>query len=296
MRRLPPLSALRAFEAAARHGSFKQAAGELSVTPTAISHRIRVLEEYTGIKLFDRQVRHVRLTDAGALLYPVLEKGFDAFEMALAALMRSDARAKVTLSATNAFTAKWLVPRVAAFRAEHPGIDLQLDASDSMVDLASNTVDIAIRYGKGPYPDIDTEPLFADVYAPVVNPMLGVRAYEDLGALPLIHFDWQKSSPDNPTWQKWFTHAERPWEASRAQLRYSDEGHAIQAAVAGQGVALLSVALVEEELAAGHLIQPFGPVVAGYTYHLATRAGRSPTQAVSAVMAWLRRAGREGRQ
>src|SRR6478609_4990995 len=112
MRRLPPLSALRAFEAAARRGSFKLAASELAVTPTAISHQIRSLEEHIGLPVFDRQIRKVVLTEAGAQLYPVLRNGFDAFEAVLERLAPTTRRPQVTISATTAFTAKWLVPRV----------------------------------------------------------------------------------------------------------------------------------------------------------------------------------------
>jgi LysR family transcriptional regulator, glycine cleavage system transcriptional activator len=288
-RRLPPLSSLRAFEAAARHGSFKRAADELAVTPTAISHRIRVLEDHTGLKLFVRQVRQVTLTDAGAQLYPVLRHGFDAIETVLARLTQANRRERVTVSATHAFTAKWLVPRVARFHASHPDIDLHAHASDETVDFDAHGVDIAVRYGNGPYPGLATEVMFADAYAPVVNPMLGVRTIADLQSVPLIHFDWKKVSAANPTWETWFARTGMEWHPSRGQLRYSDEGHAIQAAVAGQGVALLSLALVADEIAAGYLAQPFGPALPGYTYHMAMRADPPPGTAAQAVADWLRR-------
>jgi LysR family glycine cleavage system transcriptional activator len=131
--------------------------------------------------------------------------------------------------------------------------------------------------------------MFADVYAPVVNPILGVRSVADLASVPLIHFDWKKTSAANPTWDAWFAHTGLEWHPARGQLRYSDEGHAIQAAVAGQGVALLSLALVAEEIAAGYLVQPFGPAIPGYTYHLAMRAEPPPGAAALAVADWLRR-------
>lgn len=283
------MSTLRAFEAAARHSSFKQAAAELSVTPTAVSHRIRVLEDHLGVRLFDRQVRQVSLTPAGLQLYPVLQQGFDMFDVAIRRLMSPNDRERVTISATNAFVAKWLVPRVASFRADHPDIDLQLHASDAVVDLASHAFDIAIRYGRGPYPGYRSDVLFADVYVPVINPILQLRASKDMSAYPLIHFDWQKASPDNPTWTKWHAEAGIAQPPMQAGLRYSDESHAIQAAVAGQGVALLSQELVADELTAGRLIQPFGPTIPGYTYHLVTREQDSPGAAVAAVMDWLRR-------
>ena len=288
MRRLPTLSALRAFEAAARLMSFKRAAAELNVTPTAISHQIRSLEEHTGLVLFGRQVRKVVLTEAGAQLYPVLRDGFDAFEATLDRLVQIRKRARVTISATNAFTAKWLVPRVARFHALHPDIDLQLHASDEAVGLTDNGVDIAIRYGRGPYPGLSAEVMFADDFAPVANPLFGALSIEDLSRVPLIHFQWRRNHPLNPTWERWFMVARQPQPPQASQLRFSEEGHAIQAAVAGHGIALVSLALIADELAAGHLVQPFGPAIDGHTYHLALYADRPPSAPVQAVAHWLR--------
>lgn len=288
MRRLPPLSSLRAFEAAARHGSFKQAAAELAVTPTAISHQIRFLEEHTGLTLFERQVRKVALTEAGAQLYPVLRDGFNAFEAALAGLTTGAARQEVTISATSAFTAKWLAPRVARFSERHPGIDLLLHASDATVDVAGAAVDIAIRYGRGPYAGAHAEAMFSDRFAPLASPDLGPLTPADLARTPLIEFRWLNPDPLNPTWEQWHAAAGLPWRRGPGQLRFSDEGHAIQAALAGQGVALLSLALVADDLAAGRLVQPFGPEIAGHTYHLVTSAGRRQEAQVQAALAWLR--------
>lgn len=295
MRRLPPLSALKAFEAAARHGSFKRAADELAVSPTAISHQIRALEAYMGVSLFGRQVRQVKLTDAGAQLFPVLQDGFDGFERVIEQLRHTSRRSRVTLTATSAFTAKWLMPRVAAFHVLHPDIDLHLHASDEAVDMTDRTFDIALRYGQGPYPGLITEAMFTDTFAPVMNPRLGIASIDALGATPLIHFEWKRPSPLNPTWQHWFAQAGMPWNPALGHVRYSDEAHAIQAAVAGQGVALLSLDLVAEELAAGHLVQPFGPMMTGHTYHLATRADAAPSSAVKAVIDWLRGAAQDTR-
>ncbi|WP_407526987.1 transcriptional regulator GcvA [Methylobacterium oryzisoli] len=287
-RRLPPLGALRAFEAAARHGSFKHAAGELAVTPTAVSHQIRGLEEQIGLALFERRVRKVVLTEAGAQLYPVLREGFDAFEAAIQRLTRVRTRVRVTISATSAFTARWLVPRVSGFRARHPDIDLHLSATDEAVDLSAEGVDLAIRYGRGPYPGLLAESLFADRFAPVCNPKLGMVSRDDLGRVPLLHFRWTRKHPLNPTWETWFARAGLPWNAPPGQIGFSDEGHAIQAAIAGQGVALASLALVADDLAAGYLVQPFGPVIDGHTYHLAIDPDRAAHPGVSAAADWLR--------
>lgn len=287
-RRFLPLSALRAFEAAARLGSFKAAAEELAVTPTAVSHQIRGLEQQVGAALFTRQVRRVALTDAGALLYPVLRDGFDAFQAALERLTEARQRPQVVISATNAFTAKWLLPRMGAFRRDLAGIDLQVQASDEIVDLRSTAVDIAVRYGRGPYPGLTVEPLFTDRFAPVANPRLGVRTVEDLARWPLIYFEWRRHHPHNPTWKRWFAEAGLHEESPAGELRFSDEGHAIQAAVAGEGIALVSQALVAQELAAGQLHQPFGPSIDGHTYHVATSAERALSHGARAVLAWLK--------
>jgi len=287
MRRLPPLSALRAFEAAARNGSFKRAADELAVTPTAISHQIRSLEKHTGLTLFERKVRKVVLSEAGEQLYPVLQQGFDAFEAVLRRLSQPTGRTRVTISATSAFTARWLLPRVAGVRELYPDIDLQLQASDEVVDLDACGVDIAIRYGRGPYPGLVAKPMFADEFAPLANPGLGISDPTELSRFPLIHFQWRRKQSANPNWQKWFAKAGLPGPSDPGQLQYSDEGHAIQATIAGQGVALLSLALAADELSAGRLVQPFGPTLEGYTYHLVMSEAREPRNSVSSVADWI---------
>ncbi len=176
MRKLPSLSALRAFEAAARHCSFKQAAGELGVTPTAISHQVRLLEDRIAIQLFQRRTRRVELTAAAQVLYPILRDGFDGFATAIERISALRRRPAVKITATAAFTAKWLLPRVPRFQAAHPHIDLQLHASDDVVDIATAQVDLAIRYGHGPYPGLRAEVMIAERFAPLVNPSLAVRA------------------------------------------------------------------------------------------------------------------------
>jgi len=169
-RRLPPLPALRAFEAAARHLSFKAAAEELAVTPTAISHQVRQLEDGLGVRLFLRRPRRVALTPEGRMLYPVLRDGFDAFEEAIGRLRGQRLKPVVTLSATVAFTARWLVPRVAAFHAANPGLDLKLHASDDPVDLLAGMADAAVRYGRAVPAGLVGDLLFEDRVRAGVQP------------------------------------------------------------------------------------------------------------------------------
>ncbi|PSJ40626.1 LysR substrate-binding domain-containing protein [Allosphingosinicella deserti] len=288
MRRLPPLSALRAFESAARLGSFKKAATELGVTPTAISHQIRSLEEHSGLRLFERRPRRVVLTEDGAQLLPVLERGFDSFEAIFAQLTGNERRARVSISATTAFTAKWLVPRVAGFQRDHPAIDLQLHASERPLDLAAEGIDLAVRYGDGSFAGLETEAMFDDHFVPVASPDLRITGPESLRTVPLIHFAWARAHPADPIWERWFAAAGIASTPPLSQLRFSDESHAIQAAVAGQGLALLSRHLVREDLIAGRLVQPFGPDMPGRTYHLVRDKRRPPSAAIAAVIEWLR--------
>lgn len=290
MRRLPPLAALRAFEAAARHLSFKRAAEELLVTPTAISHQIRLLEETLGLKLFERRNRRVAMTGAAQRLFPVLRDGFDSFAATLDELRRAPRRAAVTVSATRAFTAQCLVPRAARFHAAHPAIDLRLHASDDPVDLRAGTVDLAIRYGAAPYAGLDARTLAADRFAPVAHPSLGLARPADLARHPLIHFEWRHRFPGQPDWPRWLSAAGLDTRTAEGPaLRFTDESHAIQAAVAGQGVALLSLLLVAPQLESGSLVQPFGPSLPGQAYHLLQAPGEAHRSAVSAVADWLLR-------
>lgn len=266
MRRLPPLAALRAFEAAARQMSFKRAAEELGVTPTAISHQIRLLEDALGLKLFHRGVRKVTLTQQGGRLFPVLSEGLDRWEAAIVEL-HHPRRRTITLSATTAFTARWLVPRVDAFREANPELDLRLHASEAIVDLRSGEADAAIRYGCGPFPGVVSEPLTRVSFAPVCSPSLGLMRPEQLAEMPLLHNEWHRLGPETPTWERWCILAGMEGVDCGRGVTFTAENHAIQAAVAGKGVALLSPLLLSAELEQGTLVQPFGPALAGASFH-----------------------------
>lgn len=287
MRRLPPLSALRAFEAAARNRSFKRAAAELGVTPTAISHHIRSLEDHLQVSLFERRARQVTLTHDGARLYPVLREGFDGFARILQQIKADPTPATVTVSATTAFTARWLVPKVARFQLANPTIHLQLHSSDSPTDPNKGDVDIAIRYGRGPYNGYRAEHFFEDEFGVVASPSLGVQRPEDLLRAPIIDFKWTNPHPDHPSWLNWYQISDYPLQVAPALLTFTDESHAIQAVLAGQGVALLSLRLLAEELDLGRLVQPFGPTLRSMSYHLVEATGPERRPEVEAVRRWL---------
>ena len=286
MRRLPPLSQLRAFEAAARHRSFKLAAQELAVTATAISHQIRLLEERLGVPLFERRTRHVVPTAAARSLYPVLREGFDAFAEALAQLTPGRTTA-VTLAVTPAFASQWLLPRLPQLRTQHPDIELRILAGDAVVDLAHGGADVAVRYGGGPYPDHDACVLAHDVFLPVASPNLALRDPAQLARHRLIHFDWHRDNGERPSWPRWLKQAGLDHDDAQRGLRFSEESHAIQAAIAGHGVALLSSTLVQGELERGVLTAPFGPHLPAPTWQLLRyRATRRPAEQ-QAVWEWL---------
>ncbi|OUM02931.1 LysR substrate-binding domain-containing protein [Variovorax sp. JS1663] len=292
-RRLPPLSALRAFEAAAAHSSFQRAAAELSVTPTAISHQVRGLEASLGQPLFHRLTRQLALTPAGLGLFHALREGFDQIEAGVRALRTRAAAETVTLSTNTAFAAKWVLPRLAAFRAACPGIELRLHASDTLVDLVRGDADLAIRSGRGNWPGLATAELMPERYAPMCSPALGLRRARDVSKHRLIHCDWQPNAQAPAVWPRWFEQAglvqpsARTRGAASSGLSFSDETHALLAALAGQGVALLSLTLTEGELASGALLQPFGPVLETGSYFLAAARGREREPAIQAVWAWI---------
>jgi len=286
-RHLPPLAALRAFEAAARHLSFKSAAAELHVTPTAISHHVRLLEDAIGVRLFERRPRRVVMTAEAQVLYPVLRDGFESIESAIDSIRRKRSRTAVTLSGTMAFSAKWLVPRMASFREACPELDLNILASDEPVDLEAGVADLAIRYGTHPASNLISERLFTDCFAPVASPRLELRKPSELRKATLLHFQWRRSDPANPTWPRWLATAHVRGLDASAGIHFSDESHAIQAAIAGQGIALVSLALVADELTAGTLKVPFGPELRGHSYYLVHSDRRPLREPASRVRSWL---------
>ncbi|MBA9854825.1 LysR substrate-binding domain-containing protein [Ralstonia insidiosa] len=301
MRKLPPLSALRAFEATARHLSMKRAADELSVTPTAISHQIRRLEETLGVTLFERQVRALRLSKAGERLYPVLNTGFDAFAQAVDAIRAPEAqpaRQRVTLTAPMGLAARWLVPRLGEFATQHPEVDLRIHASDTVVDLHGGSADLAVRYGESPAASagLVAEHLFDDAYAPVCHPGLNIRSHDDLARVPLIHSEWQRTLPQPIGWPLWARAAGIEHVLKiESGIVLSDDGHAMSAAMAGQGVILANLPLVRDALDAGALVQPFeGPVIRRYAFWAVMPATRLEEGAVRAVWDWLHLAGSRG--
>ncbi len=263
MRRLPPLNSLRAFEAAARLGSMIEAANVLSVTPAAISHQVKTLEDFLGIKLFVRKVRAIELTEQGSVLLPYLNDGFNALAEGCARLVDVETNAPLVLSSSPAFAAKWLMPNLVDFNTQHPDITIRLDGTLSVVDFEKGDVDAALRFGEGPYPNLHADSLAYEDVVPVCSPELQngkfpIREVEDLAKHTLIHIDWFAAPGMQTDWPMWLTLAEVDTiiDGTKGPVVTSDS-LAVEAAVNSAGVALVSEFLVKRELASGRLVKPF---------------------------------------
>lgn len=292
-RRLPPLGALRAFEAAARHLSFAKAALELHVTPAAISHQVKALEEALGLSLFRRLNRAVLLTEPGQRLLPGLSDGFDRMAEAVERLKTVDARGPLTVTVAPGFAAKWLVPRLDRFRTRHPDIEVRIDASPQVIDLAREECDMAIRYGPGRYPGLRVDRLLEEEVFPVCSPELLAGAHPlgqpgDLRWHTLVHSTWSERDDWMPDWRMWLLAADVKDVDWTRGPRYGESNLSIDAAIAGQGVALASDVLADADLAAGRLVKPFALAVSGnFAYFVVSLMAAAERPKVKAFREWL---------
>lgn len=299
MRKLPPLGSLRAFEAAARHMSFKEAANELGVTPTAISHQIRLLEDICGQPLFRRRPRPLALSGAGERLFPVIRNGFDIFATAIESASAGRRRRLLRVTSPNAFASRWLVPRLPNLREMHPKILLEIIGTDAVLDLRAGDADVAIRYARRMPPDLAAQELFRDTFFPICSPELlakngrQIERAADVVHLPLIHFDWMNRDPEAPTWSRWLATArsvdpEIPYADKAWDLSFREELHAIDAVVAGQGIAICSDLVVSRELASGVLVKAHALSLPGYGFYLVSVPNHPQQLNIEAFSAWMR--------
>jgi LysR family glycine cleavage system transcriptional activator len=291
-RPMPPLNALRAFEAIARHLSFAKAADELHVTPAALSHQIRGLEEQLGVALFHRRTRSIELTEAGRLLYPGLHAGFENLRDAVTRLDRAREDRILVVSATFGLTAKWLAPRLWRFLTAHPQVDARIASSMKYADFVNDGVDVAIRLSNGVHPDLHVEKLFEDSVIPVCSPRLveqGLRDLSDLGRFPLIHYDIPMSSPAPPLWAEWLKVAGVEGIDPTRGLRFNIADHALDAAVAGAGVSLSYKLMASDDVHSGRLVIPFGPElsITDRAYYFVCPHGYETRPNVRAFRDWL---------
>lgn len=255
---LPPLTALRAFDAAARNMSFARAAAELNVTPAALSFQIKSLEEHLGQPLFHRLNRSVELTEAGRVLAPGAADGFQTLSAAWRATKRLQDDKTLTVTAGPAFTAKWLAPRLYEFAQANPEIELRFSASLRVMDFDRDEIDVAIRFGYGPDPDLFALPLAHEWLTPVLTPQLAAQypTAEDLRHAPIL-FDTSVDFLRPPCdWETWFRAVGIDFNPTHG-ARFSQADHAVDAALAGVGVVLGRRALVVKDVHEGRLVAPY---------------------------------------
>src|SRR5579864_8903779 len=279
---LPPLGALRAFEAAARHRSFSKAAEELFVTPAAISHQIHALEQDLGVRLFHRLSRSVELTASARVLLPGLSEAFSGIESSVRRLRAHNDTGTLTVTASPSFAAKWLVLRLHRFQERCAEVDVRISATDEVVDLTKGDFDIAIRYGTGHYPGLEVEKLFTNEVFPACSPQLlaagpPLRTPDDLRHHALIHDQAVERDPLVPTWPMWLKAAGVKDLTATAGLSFNNMSLALDAAIAAA------------DIAAGRLVRLFSLALPDqFAYYIVTAPGTLERPKVRAFRNWLR--------
>ncbi|MDB5429965.1 MAG: gcvA [Caulobacter sp.] len=291
-RRLPPLNALRAFEAAARHLNFSRAADELSVTPGAVSQQIQNLEDYVGAALFKRTPKGLLLTDAAQTALPALREAFDRLAEAASLLTAAVDGRRLTLTAAPSFAAKWLVPRLGHFEEKHPQVDVWLSAGMEVVDFATGEVDIAIRYGGGRYPGLEVTRLMSETVIPVAAPSLlegnALLSPDDLSHHILLHDGSPDADDSCPDWAMWLAaRGIRGVDGARGP-RFNQSSLVIEAAANGRGIALAKRALAQADLESGRLVTPFDIATAvDFAYYVVHPKAKGRLPQVKAFVSWL---------
>lgn len=289
--RLPPLTALRAFDAAARHMSFAKAAEELNVTPAALSFQIKSLEDHLGAQVFRRLNRAIELTDEGHALLPGTRDGFAALTAAWRTTRRMTDQNVLTVTAGPAFTALWLAPRLYTFAQAHPEIELRFSAGLNMVDFSRDGVDVAIRFGQGKDPGLYSLALIDEWLTPMLTPKLadGIDTPADLLKLTLLQDEQTTFIKPHVDWAAWFKVAGvdvTPEDIHGPRFNQAD--HAVGAAVAAAGALMGRVSLTEAALRDGRLVMPFDlSLKSGATYRVVCPEGNETRPQVAAFIAWV---------
>jgi LysR family glycine cleavage system transcriptional activator len=295
-RLLPGTRALRTLEAAARHLNFTRAADELGLTPAAVSHQIKEIEDQLGIVLFTRTSRTIRLTEAGAVLFEASTDALDLLGRAVSRaqkMTRGTALLKVTLDAQ--FATKWLMRRVDDFRKQHPAIELRFDISYEVRDFDRDDVDIGIRFGTGKYPGLCADRLFENVIIPVCSPALlragpPLKEPRDLFHHTLAHIEWSRQGVTWPNWGMWMAAAGVDDFDDSRTIVFGNSTDVVQAALDGNAVALADFAMVANDLSEGRLIRPFAlgiKVAPEFAYFLVYPETAANDPRIMAFRDWL---------
>ncbi len=287
---VPTVPALRAFEAAARLGSFTAAAEELDVTQGAVSQHVKALEKYMDRPLFLRLPRGATLTPEGRRAAEAVRDGLERIATALGP---GESERALTISVLPGFAVKWLFPRLIKFDQQHPEIEVSISTSARMMDFAGGEADISIRYGRGGYPGLAVEHLLDDAMFPVCSPRLledgpALRDVDDLEHHVLLHDEIREIDGIQPSWVSWFHHCGLRAPRAVNHRRFGQSNMVIQAAIEGMGVALGRGPLAIDDLSAGHLVRPFGAAVpSGFAYYLVCPRGALDRPKVKVFRDWL---------
>ncbi|MEP5155410.1 transcriptional regulator GcvA [Planktotalea sp.] len=289
MDRLAPFTALRAFEAAARHLSFADAAAELNVTPAALSFQIRSLEDHLGAPVFHRRNRAVDLTEIGTALYPEVAEGLTTLNRAWSSARRRVTASNLTITAGPAFTSKWLAPRMFTFAQANPDLELRFSATLRILDFARDEIDVAIRFGMHETPGQFNDVILQEWVTPVMHPDLAkqIEAPDDLLSLPFIYDESMNFLDDWTGWPTWFN-AMGMDKTAKPGPQFSQADHATDLALSGGGVLLGRASLCEKALEAGNLVAPFKQSIRlPGQYRLTCPMGMEATPAIQRLRDWL---------
>ncbi|MBW4933161.1 LysR family transcriptional regulator [Marinobacter sp. F4206] len=292
LRRVPPLKGLRAFDAVARHLSFTRAAEELSLTTTAVSHRVRNLESWLEVKLFERKSNSIVLTREGEIYLPKIRQAFELIDAAQKDLDQKRARSHVNISTTMSFASNWLLPRLGEFKEKASYIDIHLEATDLRRDLLSGNPDIAVRYGNySPESDDNfiRQKVVDDWSIAVCTPQMAesLKRPEDILEHTCIEYRWNQYSESDPSWAKWLKVAGlTPVSPPRLEI-FNEEHMAIQHALSGRSIALVGRVAASIYLSEGRLIQPFPYQLKNKTYYVEFLESNSEKTALKSFSDWL---------
>jgi len=286
MESLPPLNALRCFLAAAEALSFKQAAEQLFVTQAAVSQQIRTLESHLGQKLFQRLNREVRLTKEGEILLPFVRQGFGLLEQGIKALRQDPNPNKLTVTVIPSFASRWLVPRLGRFMAKNPGLHVRLEPSLQLTVFEDNDIDVAIRFGKGQYPGLESHLLMNDLMFPVCHPDLltdGELSISQLKTIPLL------KDTTTEAWDTFFQQHRQKRKDFHHAVEIEDSNMLVEATLTCQGIAMVRHSLVYELLQKKQLVRPFPFVYQpDFAYYLVAPENHFQRQKVKNFEGWLR--------
>ncbi|MDM0078080.1 transcriptional regulator GcvA [Variovorax sp. J2P1-59] len=294
-RQIPPLNPLRAFEVAARHLSFTRAAEELFVTPSAVSHQVKTLEENLGIALFVRDAKALSLTGAGKAYLPGVQEAFRQLIFATYQLHREQSVPALKVNLPPTFAVKWLIPRMGRFMQSHPEIDLKVSTSKHMVDFTREDFDLAVRYGRGIYPGLHAERCLQVEVFPVCSPALlsgpkPLAVLDDLRHHTLLHDDSTYDDVSNPNWSTWLANAGVDGVDTTRGPSFWPSHLVIDAAIDGLGVALAKKSWVQQDLLKGRLVRPFPDLSlpVEFSYFIVYPQDRVSDPRIEAFMAWVR--------